>query len=511
MRICVVLIAGVFVLYWPTVYHGFIDVDDPGFITVNPLLQNVSLATIIRSFSSITMLLYLPVTILTYQVDVLIAGLEPSFFHFTDLLLHAVNAALLTVILLRLTRSNLAALLCGLLFAVHPIQTEAVLWASSRKDLLSATFALLSLLSYVRYIQERENRHRLWSITFYGLGLLSKIAIFPLPLLFLILDARDGNDTRTMLREKLPYAVIATVLLVVGVIAGNQFALALNPLEVLLLAVKSTTFLLWQMIWPLRLAFLHLQREPITILDPLFTGCLVVFVGLWVTLAILLKKRIFLPALGLAMFLLLLLPTFAAAQKGGIVFFTSDKYAYLPFAGLLITVGVFVRWLEESWRSVLLPVTILILFLSGLLTLRTRSILPAWANAESIEQSVLNVDPGNAVALSNLGLLLEKQDRWDDALANFQSAIKNDPLYAVPYFNAAAALRHLGRESEALTVYENLIPMLTEREVRGDRSLQKGLVWLVARLRELGRPDLAEALKTKMGQVAPDVRFENSL
>ncbi len=503
LRICVLLGLGAVLLYWPAVHHGFIDVDDPGFITANALIQMPPPAGIIGAFTGTTMLLYLPLTLISYQINFLTGGLHPSVYHLTDILLHAANTVLVALIILRLLRSRLAAILCALLFLAHPIQTEAVLWASSRKDLLSSFFSLFSLLYYLRYLQENDERSRWYAIGLYLAALLSKIAVFPLPILFILLDLREGWSWRISLREKIPYAVIAIPLLLIAVVAGNQFALALTPWEVLLLGAKNVTFLLWQIAWPEHLSLLHLQRSPVTIADPVFMLSLTVFTIVCAGAWLLWKRSIMLPALGLLFFVVMLMPTFLAAQKGGMLFFTSDKYAYLPMLGLLISLAVFLRWLEERWQSVLAPVTVLMIFLSGLLAVHTRTAMSAWASAETIQRRVLAEDHTNPVALSNLGLLLQ-DEKPEEALQAFQAAMSADPHYAIPYFNAAALLRKRGREADAITTWENMIPMLTAREIRGDRSLQRALVWLEGRFTELGRPDLAEKLNARVLELVPN-------
>lgn len=499
-RIFILLALIAAVLYYPTVYHDFIDIDDPGFILRNGLVQNVSPATILRAFTSTTMLLYVPVTIVSYQINALFGSTDASIYHFTDLVLHAINAMLVAAVILRMTKSKLAGLLCALLFTVHPIHTEAVLWASSRKDLLSTTFALSSLLLYVRFLEHRWVRDRNWSLVLYALGLLSKIAIFPLPVLFLLLDWI--YDARIDLRGKIPHAIIAIPLLVIGVYSGNQFALALNPLETLLLGVKSTTFLFSQLFWPSRQSALHLEYSSLSIGDPVFLISLAVFFGLLIAAVILWRKRVHLPAWGIFFFVLMLLPTFAAAQKGGMLFFTSDKYAYLPSIGLLISIAAWMRVLEQHWKAALLPLAIIVVFISSLLMLRTRYLIPHWTNARTLLESVLARDPGNPVALSNRGLQIQESDP-EGALWDFQNAIASDPHYAIPYFNGAALLRKNGREQEAIVMYEAMIPNLTEREVLGDRTLQSALQWLVGRFEQLGRPDLSHRLWERLDQIDP--------
>src|SRR3989344_1526911 len=106
-------------------------------------------------------------------------GPNPVVFHATNLLLHIANGLLVFAILRRWIDVR-AALLCALLFSVHPLQTEAIAWASGRKDLLSAFFFLLSVLLYDLWL-ERGGRLRTLSLVSFGLGLMAKVSIIGLP------------------------------------------------------------------------------------------------------------------------------------------------------------------------------------------------------------------------------------------------------------------------------------------------------------------------------------------
>jgi tetratricopeptide (TPR) repeat protein len=257
-----------------------------------------------------------------------------------------------------------------------------------------------------------------------------------------------------------------------------------------------------QLAWPSHLLFFHLERSAITLTNPVFAISLLFLIGVIVTAVILRRKRVHLPAFGITFFLVMLFPTFLAAQKAGILFFTSDKYAYLPSIGLLIAIAAGIRAIEAHWKALLLPLTILLVFCAAMLTVLTRELMPSWTSAESLERAVLAKDESNYIARSNLGLLIQKETP-DDALAQFMAAIESEPHYAIPYFNAASVLRSQGKQDEAVALFATMIPQLTEREVRGDRSLQTALVWLAQKFGEWGKPDLSEQLIEKLQQMVP--------
>ena len=106
----------------------------------------------------------------------------------------AVNAALLFVLLWRLTGALWPAALVSALFAWHPLRVESVAWVSERKDVLSLFFFLLTLLAYARYVQAtrvpeaRAGRFLALAVVFFALGLLAKPMLVTLPCVLLLLD-----------------------------------------------------------------------------------------------------------------------------------------------------------------------------------------------------------------------------------------------------------------------------------------------------------------------------------
>ncbi|PIP65702.1 hypothetical protein COW95_00685, partial [Candidatus Peregrinibacteria bacterium CG22_combo_CG10-13_8_21_14_all_49_11] len=153
-----------FLIYGQSLQNRFVRWDDSLLIYENPIVREISFDTVKAAFTTYDPELYIPLTMLSYQLDHLLWGLNPFGFHLTNLVLHTVNALLvmgLVWLLLCRTSTTLSVtqnqptechpersrrmivLFCGLLFLVHPLHTEAVAWASSRKDVLSALFFLL--------------------------------------------------------------------------------------------------------------------------------------------------------------------------------------------------------------------------------------------------------------------------------------------------------------------------------------------------------------------------------
>src|SRR3989338_4850543 len=176
-----VLFAALFIVYGHSLWNGFVNWDDGLLIYENPIVQEFSFRSIYTAFTSYDPELYIPLTLLSYQWNHVVGGLNPFVYHLTNLILHAFNALFVAWIALLLGKNKWIAAVTGLIFALHPLHTEAVVWASSRKDVLAAFFALLSIGLYLLYQESGDRRSYLGSLVMFLLALLSKVSVILLP------------------------------------------------------------------------------------------------------------------------------------------------------------------------------------------------------------------------------------------------------------------------------------------------------------------------------------------
>src|SRR5437016_2317995 len=173
-----------------TAGHGFLFWDDRAFIAENPLIAHPSAASLLALWTTPLEDLYAPLTYTLWGLLAAVVGPKPWAFHLTNVALHALNAGLVFAVLRRLVTEDdgRAALAGALLFALHPVQSEAVAWASETKDLLSALFSLLAIRQYLVF-RERENpRAYLWASGAFACALLAKPSAVVAPALLVILN-----------------------------------------------------------------------------------------------------------------------------------------------------------------------------------------------------------------------------------------------------------------------------------------------------------------------------------
>ena len=156
-----VLVVGVFALYSPALNFQFI-LDDHRFIT-DPRLQ--SSGHLWEYFTSYAwaqtrggpLCFYRPVFVLWLRLNFILGGTSPWLWHLLSIAKHVLVAVLLGLLVWKLLRDRVAALLAAALFALHPAQTESVAWVTVPDPLMSAA-VLGSILLYLRYA-ERSPLH----------------------------------------------------------------------------------------------------------------------------------------------------------------------------------------------------------------------------------------------------------------------------------------------------------------------------------------------------------------
>jgi len=190
---CAALAAATLAVFWGARQCQFVNYDDPAYITSNEELQHGLTALSVRwAFQTGAASNWHPLTWLSHLADVQLYGMDPAGHHLTSVLLHAINGALLFLILRRMTGAYWRSLVVAALFALHPLRVESVVWVSERKDVLSTFFWMLTVWAYVRYSEEfkvQSSRFKVFyalALVFFVLGLMSKPMLVTLPFVLLV-------------------------------------------------------------------------------------------------------------------------------------------------------------------------------------------------------------------------------------------------------------------------------------------------------------------------------------
>ncbi|MBP7273886.1 MAG: hypothetical protein KA974_08580, partial [Saprospiraceae bacterium] len=197
---CVLIVTAF--IYSGVANYGFVNWDDDENIRVNPRFTEFTTENIVYHYQQNH---YKSLAIWSYMAEYQIFGSDAKAHHINNLLLHLINLVLVFVFIKKLAPKNrFAPIITAVLFGLHPAFIEPVAWVTGRKDLLFVMFAMLSLLSYLRFIHtgDRKRRHLylMLTIALVYLSSLAKIQAFALPVVFLTID--------WMLHRKINFSVI---------------------------------------------------------------------------------------------------------------------------------------------------------------------------------------------------------------------------------------------------------------------------------------------------------------
>lgn len=129
---------------------------------------------------------YRPMVHVSFAIEHLIFGENPSTGHLLNTLLFAFGNVLLLRFLFRFNKNDLSPwiIIATLLFAAHPVHTEVVNSLKNRDELLAFIFAILTGIAMIRFFDEKRWLSLFWSVLFFTIALLSKKSVFPMLFIF---------------------------------------------------------------------------------------------------------------------------------------------------------------------------------------------------------------------------------------------------------------------------------------------------------------------------------------
>ncbi len=479
----------VFVLYLPVLEFGFLNWDDPLLVYENPRIQFLDWNHIRVMFTTTEVGAYTPLSQLSLAFDYALWKGNPFGYHLTAVLLHGLNACLVFFIArILILRSRIsvgsatlttAGFLAALLFAWHPLRVESVAWVSERRDVLSAFFSLMAVLTWLRYTRSTGawGTRAGWYIAAFLNGVaavFSKPVAVALPAVFLLMDffplqrwSAHKNGMRSncwLLLEKTPFFAFSLACGVGTLSVLWKGGLAMRPDQIgweqrlaQSLAADLTYLLRW--FWPTNLNPLDILQKAYTMKDPQVLVSLSIHMG--VTLALwLFRRRLKGGLVAWLSYLVIIAPLLGGAQSG--LQFTADRYTYLASVPLCIWFGCgLVLFLGRSNGFTLLGVAPLVVGILSLLRFgwMTHRQMDVWKDSETFWTYVLKFNPDNSVALGNLGVVLTTRGDLSGAIAAYRKAIKINPHDLDAWNNLGNALGKNQNFSEAVQAYEKALAL----------------------------------------------------
>ncbi len=430
---------------------------------------------------------YRPITTLSFAVNYLVAGERPMSYHLVNVLLHLLVTAGCYFLARRLTKDTAVAWLTALIFAVHPIHTEAVTWISGRAELLAALFFLVSWLLYYRATDgaSPERSALIGSLLCFFAGILSKENALVLPAALILGDLRrwqlqsEQNDGvfrwlvgRWKLYAAFPGLIVASFL-VRKLLYTRPFIRALehlspvdNPVAHLSIwgriptAVKVIGDYFLLLIWPRHLAADYSYNSvPVitSFTDPGFLLGLGSIIGLAVIAVVSFRRR------G-AMWVAIALGLLAIAPVTNILIpigtIKAERLLYLPSLGFCLGIALLVvaalRWCCAR-RLVYgsgVAVVVAALVLLGARTIRRNL---DWRADLPLLLSNVTVTPNNYKAWQNIGYRWQRDGKIREAVMAYRRALEIMPDSRDAAINVGVALLQAGQATDAIQHYERVL------------------------------------------------------
>ncbi len=424
----------------------FLNWDDSFYILQNRLLKLPLKEFFIEVINSNTFVMgnYHPLTVMSYWVDFQFFNTHSTAYHIHNVVLHMLNGICIYFIFYKLLNKKSTSFILSLLFLIHPMHTENVLWISDRKDLLATLFAFLHIITWLNGIHKNKKAWLFISFLFAWMSILSKASFVVLPLITLIFTLYKNhiklkiNILNMLILGLLVLSMYYGILAIKAQKTNSIQLIELNHpfgLQIRYVAYGLTQYMV-KFIYPHTLSNIHPYPEHIS---ELYYGIYpVLCIGL-----IILYRRSTLAFLGLCIFLISLLPVLQLYPVGMPVY--ADRYAYFPYIGLYIIVGIILKNTHIPKYSTYALLVILCAFF----TVKTFTYSKSWENSIQMWTNTLQHYPDFWVAYLNRGDAYETTKQYNLAIQDYKTSTHIHPMY-LGYIKKAEAEKKMGNSKEAI-------------------------------------------------------------
>jgi tetratricopeptide (TPR) repeat protein len=439
--------------------HTFVSWDDPDYIYKNPMVLNATATNFAALARQVVSLNFHPLTMWSLWLNVKMSGPSAGPMITTNIIFHIANVLLVYSLLFQLSGRRFGvAFFSALLFAVHPLRVESVVWVSERKDVLYVFFFLLSCLSYLRYLDAKKMTWLGLTGLFFLLSCLSKATAVVLPLVLLLIDYwKERPLDRRVLVEKIPLFAGSLLfgLMALNVQGGGNFhgwlhaaARQVNALshgqvfsvfDTLRFAGYGFTMYIVRLFAPFGLSNYYPYPNEIgegtggmAYTAGLFGMVALLGIGIWAI------RRMRVVSFGIGFYLVALILVLQFVAVGRVIM--ADRYSYLPHVGLLfmLTYLVEVQLLKDDpdkrryWWAAVSVFALFCLF-------RTREQSKIWTNTETLWKNAIALYPQSRDPYEALGNWCGEQNRIEEAAQYTEKAIQNGSEKAGSYSGLANA------------------------------------------------------------------------
>jgi protein O-mannosyl-transferase len=510
LLLAILLGVGTMILYAPAMQNGFVNYDDTDYVTRNAhVLQGVTWENLRWSFGTDNPAAnWHPLTWISHMVDVQLYGINAAGHHFTNVLLQTVDIVILFLLLARATRNPLRSAAVAALFALHPLTVESVAWVAELKTVLSMFFLLLTLWAYGWYVRKPGVGRYLGVFSFFALALMSKLMVVTLPFGLLLLDywplgrfstVEESGEKRGFLSAFATLAIEKIPLLLLSA-AASLITLRLHRKEGALAAampfswrLKNAIYSYWvylgKAIWPSRLAVFYPHPENSLAWWKVIIAALLL-AGISAMVWRFREKQYL--VFGWLWFLGTMVPMIGIVQSGrqGM----AGRFMYIPMLGLLVAMV----WLVGGWASRLrvhrgIAAVAFVVLVSPYVYL-TRKQIGYWHDSVSLFSYTLQSTNNNGIAEENMGAALVESRQPELAETHFEAAVRLIPELASAHYNLGFLLQRQNRTEQAAREYRQAIALSSDPMEAAQAHNNLGILYLMSKNYTAALPELNAAI-----------------
>ena len=510
-----------FVVFFPSLKCEFTNWDDGTYVTENPMIWKLDGRAIKEIFTTPVSLNYHPLTILSLAIDYTFDKLNPYYYHLNNVLIHILNVLLvfffIRIFLEGYNRRAVSesfrpdpftvAFITAAFWAIHPMRVESVTWVAERKDVLYMFFFLLSMIFYLRFIEEKKTKWMIVCFLLFIGSCLSKGMAVVLPAVLILIDWFYGN-TKTIkqflhsLVRKLHFFITSIAFGIAAYYIQSHGAIAafgtFSLFQRLTFGCYGFIMYLWKLILPFSLSAFY--PYPFTdaqgnIPAIYYASPFIVLIMAAVIFFLLRKNQTIgkILVFGFAFYFITIALVLQFISVGSVIM--ADRYAYASYTGIFFIVGCFYDYVKKFFSSSVSTIFAgALIIIAGYFSYLTHERTKVWTNAETLWTDAMNQFPFIEIAYENRGIyykdhnLLDKMlkdyefvtqklnsknekiwsnlgnlyglmKEFDKSLNAYSKAIEYNPANSSTYLNRAITYSMMGKYAESLPDFDKSLEL----------------------------------------------------
>lgn len=433
--------------------------DDKAYMKETPMVRDLTLENCKAMFTTKVLNSYNPIVLLTFAFDYKVSKLKPGWCHGINLFFHLMNSILVFICMRKLRFKDSHAGIIALLFAIHPLATEAVTWIAGRKDVVYLFFFLFSWKFYLDYYHSSKKSFIVISVLFFVLALLSKVQAITLPFILIASDLMlDQKFDWKKLLNKIPYLILSIVFGVIAVsgsgdLVADKYSVPISFFDKIIYSSMAFGLYIFKIILPLNQISIY-QFPNVGSTEYFFDVIIAIFFIAAMVFGFVfgIKKNARLAG-GILFFTVAIFPVLHLIAVNSALIY--ERFVYLADIGIFIIVFSLIEKFPKYEKKFTVAMLAICLIFSGLTVAR----IPVWKNSISLWTDVIKKDPTVADAFTNRGQYYDGIGDVDRAFADFSESIKLQPNKPAGYHNRAVSFFNKKDFKNALSDNQRVLDM----------------------------------------------------